>query len=124
VQLPLQPAVDSPLLLPNKPAAHCVHVPAFDKLYCPTGQMAAVEFNEPAAHAYPAVQLPLHVAIVKPADPPNEPAKQYPEQLEFVKPLVLPYSPAAHRLQTADPLTLYCPGLQMACVTLVEPSGQ
>ncbi len=58
---------------------------------------------DPAAHAYPATQLPVHPAVVSPA--------------------VDPYSPATHSVHTPDPPTLYLPGAHSDVVGLVDPAG-
>jgi hypothetical protein len=60
--------VDTPMaaVAPNWPAAQTVHVPAPAREYCPAAQVAWVADADPAAHAYPALQLPVHPAVVKP----------------------------------------------------------
>jgi hypothetical protein len=57
----------SPVPFPNRPAGHSTHSPAPDRLYRPTPHIAAVALVDPATHAYPALQLPLHVSTDKPA---------------------------------------------------------
>ncbi len=123
VQFPVQADDVKPGLLPNVPAGHRAvqalelspemdpKVPALQlvqaaapaSLYCPGSQMTAVGEVEPATHAYPAVQFPLHPAVGSPDD--------------------APYRPAAHTLHTPDPPTLYQPGLHTTAVALVEPAG-
>ncbi len=63
---PAHDAVDRPSASPYKPAAHCVHDPAPAKLYVPSGQIDAVEFEDPAGHSYPALHSPVHDADVSP----------------------------------------------------------
>jgi hypothetical protein len=41
-----------------------------------------------------------------------------------VSPVVLPYKPAAHKLHTAEPPTLYWPAAHLTAVAFVEPVGQ
>ena len=69
-------AVVSPVVFPNRPAGQSTHTLAPDKLYRPTPHTAAVGVVERATQKYPAVQFPLHVALVSPATPPNTPAGQ------------------------------------------------
>ncbi len=69
-------AVVSPVVFPNRPAGQSTHTPAPDKLYRPTPHTAAVGVVDRATQKYPAVQFPLHVALVSPATPPNTPAGQ------------------------------------------------
>ncbi len=76
-------AVGSPDVLPYRPALQLLHDPAPDKLYFPTLHTAAVVVVDPATHAYPAVQFPLHDAVVRP--------------------VVAPYVPAGHALHTPAP---------------------
>jgi hypothetical protein len=56
-------------------------------LNVPTGQGDAVEDVDPATQAYPALQLPLQLAVVKPD--------------------TLPYRPALHSVHALAPPTLY-----------------
>ncbi len=67
-------AVVRPVVFPNRPAGQSTHTPAPDKLYRPTPHTAAVGVVDRATQKYPAVQFPLHVALVSPATPPNTPA--------------------------------------------------
>ena len=80
---PLQLALVSPLMLPYRPAAQATHDPVPDNEYWPAGHNDAVEFVDPAGHAYPALQLPL--------------------QLEVVRTELEPKLPAAHKLHEPDP---------------------
>ncbi len=61
---------------PYRPATHALHVDAPELLNCPKGHTDAVPLVDPAGHAYPAVQSPLHADV-------------------FIAG-VAPYSPAAH----------------------------
>ena len=70
-------------MLPYRPAAQATHDPAPDNEYWPAGHNDAVEFVDPAGHAYPALQLPL--------------------QLEVVRTELEPKLPAAHKLHEPDP---------------------
>ena len=62
----VQAAVGRPWVDPYVPAGHGEHVPAPAREYCPAAQIAWVADADPAAHAYPALQLPVHPAVVKP----------------------------------------------------------
>ncbi len=75
-QLPLQAADVRPAIDPNEPPGHCAQVPAPPTLNVPGGHIMAVALVDPATHAYPAAQLPLHAAEVKPVTDPNVPAGQ------------------------------------------------
>jgi hypothetical protein len=68
MQLPLQAAVLAPEATPNLPAGHSLHDHAPATLYCPAVHMDAVAFLDPEGHAYPAVQLPLQVAFLRPTE--------------------------------------------------------
>ena len=72
-------------------------------LNVPTAHTTAVADVLPAAHAYPAVQLPLHDAVVSPG--------------------VAPYRPAPHAVHTAAPPKLYVPAGHRYAVALVDPAG-
>ncbi len=76
VQTPLHADVFIAAVAPNRPAAHTLHNPARESLNCPKGHTDAVPLVDPAGHAYPAVQSPLHADV-------------------FIAG-VAPYSPAAH----------------------------
>ena len=70
LQFPLHVGNDCPGVSPNTPAGQSAHCPAPDRLYRPTPHMVAVALVDPATHAYPALQFPLHVSAVTPvADP-------------------------------------------------------
>ena len=55
-----------PCVAPYRPIAQGVQIPAPGREYLPAGHRDAVETVDPATHAYPAVQLPLHVATAMP----------------------------------------------------------
>jgi hypothetical protein len=74
VQLSVQEATGMAGVAPYRPAAQEMHTPAPDRLYFPGGHVAAVALVDPAMHAYPAVQLPLHAAVGRPVVDPNVPA--------------------------------------------------
>ena len=64
---PLHAADDIVAVAPYDPTLQFVHAPAAARLYVPTGHIAAVALMDPAAQKYPAVQLPVHAALVRPA---------------------------------------------------------
>ncbi len=96
-------AVGSPDVLPYRPALQSLHDPAPDKLYFPTLHTAAVEFVDPATHAYPAVQFPLHDAVVRPIVAPYVPAGQGAVQFAEAIAAASPYVPGAHGVQDPAP---------------------
>ena len=100
---PEHTALDSPVLDPNVPTGHELHTLDPDKLYVPGPHTTAVPLDDPDAHAYPAVQLPLHDALGMPAVP--------------------PYKPAAQAVHTSVPPRLYVPGGHWVCVADVDPAG-
>ena len=67
------------------------------------GHSCAVSLVEPAGHAYPALQMPLHVAVA---------------QAEW-----LPYRPAVQFKHCAAAFDEYVPGGHATAVALVEPAG-
>jgi hypothetical protein len=67
----VHPAVVRLLLFPNRPAAQSVHVPWPPTLYLPGTQIDAVADVDPAAHACPTLQFPLHVDTDTPGVAPN-----------------------------------------------------
>ena len=103
-QGPLQEAVLRPAVLPYSPALQLLHTPSPVKLYLPNGHINAVAVVEPAAHAYPAVQLPVQAGVDNPA--------------------VLPYKPTAQLVHAPAPLTLNLPTGHMNAVPFVEPLAQ
>ena len=108
------PALHSPLQLaegmaadaPYSPATQSVHTLAPVKLYRPAGHTAAVALVDPATHAYPALQFPVHSGVVRPLDNPYLPASQGPLQLAFGMPDTAPYKPATHIVHTPAPVEL------------------
>ncbi len=54
------------------------------------GHVNAVAVVDPAAHAYPAVQLPVHVDTASPVVDPNRPGSQGPVQAAEGRPVVAP----------------------------------
>jgi hypothetical protein len=95
--------VDKPSVSPYSPALQLLHTPAPLKLYLPDPHTAAVGVVDPETHAYPAVQFPVHDALVSPD--------------------VAPYVPAGHALHTPAPAREYCPALQMAAVGDTLPAA-
>jgi hypothetical protein len=124
VQLPEQAAVTRAVVAPNFPAGHWVHADAPAREYWPAGQMEVVAEVDPAGHACPAEQLPVHDAEVSPAEDPYCPAEHSPVQSAVVMPVDEPYLPAAHWVQNAAPPREYCPAMHRAAVGEVDPAGQ
>ena len=81
---PVHVAVVSPAALPYLPAGHAVHVDDAAREYLPTGHTVAFALVEPAGQAYPAVQLPLQLALVRLVALPKCPAEQFPEHIAVV----------------------------------------
>ena len=75
-QVPLQFAVTRPDALPYRPALQSVHTPMPPTLYVPAGHSIAVALVDPAGHAYPGLQLPLHIDDVALSVDPYRPAGQ------------------------------------------------
>ncbi len=65
VHSPVHDSVVRPVVAPKVPAGHSVQAPAPTRLYCPAAHSTAVEFIDPAGHAYPAEHGPLHAAVVR-----------------------------------------------------------
>lgn len=101
---PEHASVDKPDVSPYRPMGQSVHTPAPDSEYLPGAHTAAVADTDPAPHAYPGAQGPLHAAVVSPDVPPNRPAMQ--------------------SVHTPSPDTLYLPAGQMDAVALTDPAGQ
>jgi hypothetical protein len=104
---------------PNRPAAHMAHDPAPERLYCPAGHGDVVALVDPAGHAYPAVQSPLHPDVFIAAVAPNCPAAH---ALQVDAPALL-NCPEAHSLHVDAPALLNCPAGQVDTVALVDPAG-
>ncbi len=86
LQLPLQEGDARAGVAPNVPAGQFRQV-APSRVYFPTEQLEDVGDTEPAAQVYPAVQLPLHAAVVRPG--------------------ISPYVPAGHSVQLVEPAVEY-----------------
>ena len=78
-------------------------------------ELAPSKLKEPTGHG-------TAVGDVLP-DGQNEPALQLPEHAEVDKPAVEPYSPAAHAVHDGAPPRLKEPGAHCAAVELVLPAG-
>ena len=87
----MQPALVRPGLAPYRPAAQLLHDPAPPTLYEPTPHIAAVALVDPAAHAYPALQFPVHVAFTMPDAAPYTPAAHGPVHAVVFRLAVSPY---------------------------------
>ena len=122
-QLPLHAADGRPAVAPYVPAGHALHNPAPLKLYWPTPHITAVAFVDPATQACPALQLPLHPALDRPAVAPYVPAGHGAVQEADARAGVAPYRPALQFVHTPDPLMLYLPTGQGDAVGDVEPAG-
>ena len=96
----VQEALGRPVVAPYRPAAHIVHTPAAAKEYCPTGQMAAVAFVDPATHAYPGTHVPEHTATGMADTFPKRPAGQSAHTLAPNR----EYLPATHASAVGDTL--------------------
>jgi hypothetical protein len=101
---PLHWALDNPAVAPYRPATQSVHDPAPTREYWPTPHCSAVALVDPAAQAYPAVQLPVQAAVGRPA--------------------VDPYLPAGQAVHVPDPEGAYCPATHWDAVGLVDPAAQ
>jgi hypothetical protein len=121
---PLQLAIGMPDTAPYSPAAQSVHTLAPVKLYRPAGHTAAVALADPATHAYPALQFPVHSGVVRPLDDPYRPASQGPLQLMVGMADTAPYRPALQLVHTLAPGRLYLPAGHRIAVALVEAAGQ
>ena len=89
-QGPLHAGVSSPVVLPKRPTGQGEHAAAPPLLHSPVPHTDAVEDVDPAAHAYPGLQLPLHEEAVRPDALPNEPGSQGPLQSAVDRPAALP----------------------------------
>jgi hypothetical protein len=93
-------------------------------LYSPGWHGTEVPLVEPAGHRYPALQLPVHDAEVRPGAPPYKPAGHSPLQLAVERPVELPYVPKGQLVHAPAPPTEYVPRGQSTAVELVDPAGQ
>ncbi len=108
VQGPLHAAVLTPTVdtLNHLPAGQSVHTAAPARLYLPARHTDAVALVDPAGQEYPAVQGPLHAAVLRPtAD-------------------TLNHLPAGQSLHDPAPARLYLPAGHTDAVALVDPAGQ
>ena len=102
----------------------------------PAWQLTAVALVDPAGHAYPAEQGPVHAEVARPGVPPNSPAGQLTHteaptreyvpaaqavQLDRVADAV--NRPAGHWEHVPAPAALKLPGWQGTAVADVEPAG-
>jgi hypothetical protein len=121
-QLPLHAADGSPGTAPYRPAAQDVHDDDPASEYLPAGHTDAVALVDPAAHAYPAAQLPLHAADDRPATAPYRPAAHAAVHAADVSPVPSPNRPAGHSTHSPAPDRLYRPTPHMVAVALVDPA--
>ena len=84
--------------------------------------MAAVGVVDPGTQAYPAVQLAVQEATVRPLDDPYRPASQGPLQSVVGMADTAPYRPALQFVHSPAPERLYFPAGHMAAVALVDPA--
>lgn len=103
-QGPEHVAAVRPVAPPKSPAGQLVHTPAAPVLYCPTGQTEAVDDVDPLGHAYPALQGPEHVDVVRAVEDPN--------------------CPGGHDEHDGAPPVLYCPIGHAVAVDVVDPARQ
>lgn len=76
---------------------------------------------EPAGHAYPALQFPVHALETVPGTDPYRPAGQGPEHAGEGSPEVVPYVPAGHRVQDPEPAREYEPKGHAVALGDVDP---
>jgi hypothetical protein len=106
-QLPLHVDVLKPTTdaLNHVPPGHAEHTAAPGRLKRPAVHMTAVGLEEPRGHAYPAVQVPLHVEVPRPTtDASNQ-------------------VPPGHTVHIAEPGRLYWPTGHTNSVALTDPEG-
>ena len=120
---PLHVADDAPGVDPYTPPGQSMHTPAPDSAYFPATHRLAVGDAEPAGHAYPAVQFPLHNTDTRPDTDPNVPAGHGPLQADDDSPKLLPYVPTGQLTHTPAPPTLYFPATHTLAVELADPAG-
>jgi hypothetical protein len=97
----------APLTLPNVPWGHGEHDPAPPTLNVPATHTDAVAVEDPAGHAYPAAQLPVHPDDAMPRVAPYSPAAQGPLHPDELVAVDRPNRPAAHGVHAPDPAKLY-----------------
>ena len=83
-----------------------------------------MSFTDPAPHAYPALQFPVHDDTLSPDSDPYRPASHSPLQLALVRPQSDPYRPALQFVQTLDPAMLYFPGTHCVELAATDPARQ
>ena len=106
-QPPLHAADGRAPVDPKVPPGQATQAPNPGRLYVPATHATAVGLVEPAGHAYPALQLPVHAAAdVKPAVKLYRPAAHAPLHDAFVQASLSPNRPAGHALQLPAPPTL------------------
>jgi hypothetical protein len=105
-QAPLHAGNGRPGAPPYVPPGQSVQVPAPARLYCPAGHMNGAALVDPAAHAYPAAQRPLHVEVFSPVT----------EALNQV--------PAGHAEHATAAERLYWPAGHSTAVAMVDPTAQ
>ncbi len=108
------------LVPPYLPPGHRMHVDALAAEYVPAGHGTWVAVVDPAGHAYPAVQAPVHVVKDTPATP-YRPPGHTPLQVGVVSPVAAPYRPAEQRVHAPTPPGLHCPAAHK--VALVDAAG-
>ena len=120
---PLQLAEPMAAVLPYRPAAQSTHTLVPAREYLPAGHVEAVGLVDPAAHTYPALQLPEHPGDDRPATDPYRPAAH--GAVHDATPMfgVAPYRPALQLLHTPAPAREYVPAGQLTAVELVDPAG-
>jgi hypothetical protein len=123
LQLPLHPALDRPLVPPYSPAAQSAHDPHPDSEYRPGEQMDAEGLVDPAAHAYPALQLAVQLDTGRPDTDPYRPASQGPLHAALGMAVVAPNSPALQLVQTPAPTRLYVPTGHVTAVGTMDAGG-
>lgn len=100
---PVQAAEVRPVLLPYTPIGHGEQAPAPAREYSPAPHRTAVALVEAAGHENPAVQFPVHTAVVRA--------------------LLPPYTPAGQLMQTPEAAGAYLPAGHSNAVSLVLPSA-
>jgi hypothetical protein len=121
-QLPLHAADDRPGSAPYRPAAHSVHDVAPASEYLPAAHKDAVALVDPAAHSYPAVQLPLHAGDDRPGTAPYRPAAHAAVHAADVSRVPFPNRPAGQSTHCPAPDRLYWPTPHIAAVAVVDPA--
>jgi hypothetical protein len=82
-----------------------------------------VALVDPATHAYPARQGPVHPDTVTPGKLPYLPGSHGAVQEGEVRPLLPPYCPAGQSLQAPAPTREYLPGPHRDVVGVTDPAG-